>query len=75
MLRFDLDRVGHRTGTHRREGLHPDGVDGVRRQLRDGRQLAVVHHLRVPGRFRLVRVRRVVHFVALFFCLFWEVEN
>lgn len=65
LLRFHLHRTGHRTGAHRSECLHAHRVNGVWRQLGDGRQLAVVDHLRVPRRLRLIGSGREVHFVAL----------
>lgn len=65
LLRFHLDRIGHRSGAHRCERLHAHRVNGMRRQFRDGGQLAVVDHLGVPGGLRLIRIGGEEDFVAL----------
>lgn len=65
LLRLHLERLAERTRTDTGESLNANGVDGVRLQVTDGRQLVVVHHLRLPGGQREVRLKRVVHFVAL----------
>ena len=56
-----LDRVGEGPGPNAGVGLHPDGVDGVGRQVADGGQLVVVHELGLPLGQRQLRVRAVVH--------------
>lgn len=65
LLRLYLHRRAQRTRANARQRLHAYRVDRVRRQVGDRRQLAVVHHLRVPRRHWLSRVRRVVDLVTL----------
>lgn len=65
MLCFDVDRCREWSRSYVCHSLHPDGVDGVRREVADGRQLVVVHHLRVPVGHHLARIGRVVDLVAL----------
>ena len=65
VLGLDLHRVRRRAGPDGRVRLHPDGVDGVRGEVGDGRQLVVVHELGLPPGEREVRGGRVVHLVAL----------
>lgn len=65
LLGFDFDRTGQRSSSHWSKRLNAYCVYGVRRKLRDCGQLAVVYHLRVPGRFRLIGVGREEHFIAL----------
>ena len=61
LLGLDLDRGGEGPGADGGVGLHPDGVDGVGREVADGGELVVVHKLGIPLRQWLVRRRRVVH--------------
>lgn len=65
VLGLDLDGRRQRSTADARLRLHADRVNRVRRQVADGRQRVVVHHLRVPRRDRHSRVHRVKHFVAL----------
>ena len=48
LLGLHLYRGGEGAGTYAGVGLHPDGVDGVRGEVTDGRQLVVVHKLGLP---------------------------
>ena len=65
LLSLDLDGSRQGTAANARLGLDADRVNRVRRQVANGRQRVVVHHLRVPGRDRNSGVHRVKHFVAL----------
>lgn len=60
-----LNGGGQRTGADAGDGLHANGVNCERHQIADGRQEVVIHHLRVPRRYRLAAVGRVIHFVSL----------
>ena len=48
LLCLDLHRRRQGTGTNTGFGLYADCVDSVRRQVTNGRQQIVIHHLRVP---------------------------
>lgn len=65
LLRFDRDRGAQRAGTYARKCLHSDSIDCVRFQLANGRQLVIIDHLRLPGGNWQIRLKSVIHFVAL----------
>lgn len=65
LLCFDLHWHTERSRTDARECLDSYGIDSVWRQLRDGCQLAVIHHLVLPRCHRLIRIRCIIHFVSL----------
>lgn len=65
LLCFDVDRCRKRSRADIGDGLHPNSVNGVRYEFADGRQLVVVHHLRVPVGHHLARIGRVEDLVTL----------
>ena len=76
LLGLDLDRGGEGPGPDGGVGLHPDGVDGVGRQVADGGQLVVVHKLGLPLAQRQLGLLGEVHFVALDTrCIMKPLEN
>ena len=60
VLRVYLYGTGEGPGPDASIRLDPDGVDGVGREVADGRQLVVVHELGLPLRQRQLRVRREI---------------
>lgn len=64
LLGFDLQDVGRRPVSHRREAEHAEAVCDVGSQARDGGQAAVVRVVFLPGAERRSEVRAVVHPVA-----------